>query len=98
MDLQKVTCETPEQFRAEVEKWQKKGAAPIIRGRKLIAYGEIVAELVTSQHGGARQGAGRKPNDRIISISVKVSQEAFDKLNAHTNNKSEFIDNMLKAL
>lgn len=46
MDLKNVICETSEQFRAEVEKWQKKGAAPIVRGRKLIAYGEVVAELV----------------------------------------------------
>lgn len=45
MELNKVMCETPEQFRVEVEKWQRKGAAPIIRGRKLIAYGETVAEL-----------------------------------------------------
>ena len=29
-----------------MEKWQKKGAAPIVRGRKLIAFGEVVAELV----------------------------------------------------
>lgn len=29
-----------------MEKWQKKGAAPIVRGRKLVAFGEVVAELV----------------------------------------------------
>lgn len=29
-----------------MEKWQKKGAVPIVRGRKLIAFGEVVAELV----------------------------------------------------
>ena len=48
------------------------------------------------QRGGAREGAGRKPNDRNINICVKVSQEAYDKLCASTSNKSEYIDNLLK--
>ena len=48
------------------------------------------------KHGGRRAGSGRPSNDRNIAISVRVSQEAFDKLNRLTKNKSEFIDNILK--
>lgn len=63
MELKNVICETPEQFHAECEKWAGKG---VVRGRKLIAYGETVAELVTSQRGGFREGAGRKRIDAGI--------------------------------
>lgn len=56
MEFENVICETPEQFRQECLKWAGKG---VVRGRKLIAYGVTVAELVTSQRGGFREGAGR---------------------------------------
>lgn len=99
MEFKNVICETSEQFHEEVEKWQKKGAAPIIRGRKLIAYGETVAELVTrGTHGGYREGSGRKQNDRNVMLGVRISQEAMNKLEAATNNKAEFIDNILRNL
>lgn len=96
MELKNVICETSEQFHAEVEKWQKKGAAPIIRGRKLIAYGETVAELKNTW-GGSR-GGGRPKNDRNHNLQVKVSAEALEKLNKVTKNKAEYIDNWLRNL
>lgn len=49
-------------------------------------------------HGGARPGSGRLQGDRNVSLSVRISSEAMDKLNSLTNNKSEFIDNMIKTL
>jgi hypothetical protein len=49
----------------------------------------------TNKRGGARQGAGRKANDRNYPLHVRISQEAADILNAQPN-KSEFIDNLIK--
>lgn len=51
---------------------------------------------VKTSRGGAREGAGRKSNDRDITLSVRVSQEAIDKLNGATKNKSQYIDNLIK--
>jgi hypothetical protein len=48
------------------------------------------------QHGGRRSGAGRPANDRNIMVGVRLSQEAVDKLNRLTNNKSEYIENLIK--
>ena len=48
------------------------------------------------QRGGRRPNSGRPTNDRNIAISVRVSQEAFDKLNRLTKNKSEYLDNLIK--
>lgn len=48
------------------------------------------------QHGGRRSGAGRPSNDRNIMVGVRLSQEAVDKLNRLTNNKSEYIENLIK--
>lgn len=52
---------------------------------------------VKPNRGGFREGAGRPKNDRSISLSVRITQEAMDKLNALTTNKSEYIDNLIKA-
>ena len=49
-------------------------------------------------HGGQRTGAGRPANDRSIPVLVRLSQEAVDKLNRMTNNKSWFIDKIIKQL
>lgn len=49
-----------------------------------------------STHGGRRSGSGRPANDRSITLSVRISQEAMDKLNRLTRNKSEYIDNLIK--
>ena len=48
------------------------------------------------QRGGRRSNAGRPANDRSITLSVRITQEAFDKLNRLTRNKSEFIDSLIK--
>jgi len=48
------------------------------------------------QHGGRRNGAGRPTNDRNIMVGVRLSQEVVDKLNRLTNNKSEYIENLIK--
>ena len=47
------------------------------------------------QHGGRRSGAGRPAGERNLMLSVRISQEAFDKI-AGVSNKSEFIDNLIK--
>lgn len=44
---------------------------------------------------GGSRGGGRPRNDRSITLSVRITQEAMDKLNALTKNKSEFIDNLI---
>jgi hypothetical protein len=48
------------------------------------------------KHGGRRNGAGRPTNDRNIMVGVRLSQEAVDKLNRLTSNKSEYIENLIK--
>ena len=50
------------------------------------------------QHGGPRPGSGRPSTDRSCVLSIRISQEAMDRLNALTKNKSEFIDNLIKSL
>lgn len=47
-------------------------------------------------HGGRRSGSGRPANDRNIMVGVRLSQEAVDKLNRLTSNKSEYIENLIK--
>lgn len=47
-------------------------------------------------HGGRRENAGRKANDRSIPLLVRITQEAADKLSRLTSNKSEYIDNLIK--
>jgi hypothetical protein len=49
-----------------------------------------------NNHGGSRSGAGRPSNDRNIMVGVRLSQEAVDKLNRLTKNKSEYIENLIK--
>jgi len=39
---------------------------------------------------------GRPANDRSITVSVRITQEAVDKLNRLTRNKSEYIDTLIK--
>ena len=47
-------------------------------------------------HGGSRSGAGRPKNDRNIMVGIRLSQEAVDKLNRLTSNRSEYIENLIK--
>ena len=49
-----------------------------------------------SQRGGRRPNAGRPANDRSIPLSVRISQRAMDLLNSRTDNKSEYIDSLIK--
>lgn len=49
-----------------------------------------------STRGGRRSGAGRPANDRNVMVSVRLSQEAVDKLNRLTNNKAEYLDRLIK--
>ena len=49
-----------------------------------------------NNHGGRRSGAGRPANARNIMVGVRLSQEAVDKLNRLTSNKSEYIENLIK--
>lgn len=46
-------------------------------------------------HGGRRAGSGRPANNRNIMVGVRLSQEAADKLNRLTSNKSEYIDKLI---
>ncbi len=39
---------------------------------------------------------GRPANDRSVTLSVRITQEAWDKLNRLTKNKSEYIDHLIK--
>lgn len=55
-------------------------------------------EQKQNQRGGRRSGAGRPANDRSIALSVRITQEAMDILNERTTNKSEYIDNLIKAV
>ena len=47
------------------------------------------------QHGGYRPNSGRPATDRKVMLSVRISQEAADKI-ATVKNKAEFIDNLIK--
>ena len=45
--------------------------------------------------GGYREGGGRPATDRNVTVTVRISQEAADKLKT-VKNKSEFIDRIIK--
>lgn len=51
-----------------------------------------------NNHGGYREGSGRPTNNRNIMLSVRISQEAMDKLNSLTSNKAEYIDNLILSV
>lgn len=51
----------------------------------------------SNNHGGYRPNSGRPATDRKLQLSVRISQEAMDKLNAETRNKSEYIDKLIKG-
>lgn len=54
--------------------------------------------MADTKRGGARPNSGRPANDRSVPVLVRITQEAADKLNRITTNKSEFIDNLIKQL
>lgn len=49
----------------------------------------------TDSRGGARHGAGRPRKEYKVALSVRISPEAMTKLNESTNNKSEFINDLI---
>ena len=52
-------------------------------------------EQVKKQHGGSRPGAGRPATDRSHAVTLRISEEAFQKLNTQRN-KSEIVDQLIK--
>lgn len=48
------------------------------------------------QEENKRRGRGRPANDRSVMLSVRITQEAMDKLNRLTKNKAEYIDTLIK--
>ena len=44
---------------------------------------------------GGYRGGGRPTTDRNVAVTVRISQEAADKLNT-VKNKSEFLDRLIK--
>jgi hypothetical protein len=52
--------------------------------------------MKTDGRGGRREGAGRPAGDRNRMVSLRLSDEAVTKLDRVTNNRSEYIDRMIK--
>jgi hypothetical protein len=52
-------------------------------------------EQEKKQHGGYRPGAGRPATDRSHAVTLRISEEAFQKLNTQRN-KSEVVDKLIK--
>ena len=52
-------------------------------------------EQVKKQHGGYRPGAGRPATDRSHAVTLRISEEALQKLNTQRN-KSEIVDKLIK--
>jgi hypothetical protein len=48
-----------------------------------------------SKRGGVRPNSGRPANNRNVQVLVRLSREAADKLSRLTNNKSEYIENLI---
>jgi len=49
-----------------------------------------------TKRGGVRPNSGRPETDRKCAVTIRISQEANDKLNRLTNNKSQYIDQLIK--
>lgn len=90
--MDKTICTTPEQFHEECEKWAKKGARPVVRGRRLCAYGEVVAELQNT-HGGSRPNAGR-PKQEGSRHMYTVADDAHEYIMAHGG--GQYITNIVR--
>lgn len=54
-------------------------------------------EIIRSNRGGARPNSGRPTTDRKIMLSVRITQEAMDRLNELTTKKSEYINDLILA-
>lgn len=53
-------------------------------------------EKKKSNRGGRREGSGRPAGERSKVVCIRLSPAAVEILNAQTN-KSEFVDNLIKA-
>lgn len=91
--VERVICRTQEEFDNECRKY-KTGK---VIGQKLYYDRSVVAEL-RFRPGGARRNAGRPKGSRNIPLCIRLSKESMDKLNALTDNKSEFLDILIKNL
>lgn len=56
-----------------------------------------MADQHRNPRGGVRECAGRPKGTRTKLIAIKLSQQAIDKLNKLTDNRSEYIDNLIIA-
>ena len=51
--------------------------------------------MMEQQSNNEGRRRGRPANDRNVMVSVRLSQEAVDKLNRLTNNKAAFIESLI---
>ena len=65
-----------------------------IRGSQLVSCGKVIAEYKPTR-GGYKVGSGRPRGNRNVTMTVKISPEAHDKLSTLTDNKSEYIDSLI---
>lgn len=65
------------------------------KGQIWVGYYHQKAAYDDTTHGGYRPNSGRPATDRKVMLSVRISQEAADKI-ATVKNKAEFIDNLIK--
>lgn len=49
-----------------------------------------------TQRGGVRPHSGRPANNRNVQLLVRISEDAANKLNRLTKNKSEYIEQLIK--
>lgn len=56
----------------------------------------MTKEQVLQRRGGRREGAGRPATNRTERVNIKISPEALAILDARTNNRSEYIDRLIK--
>ena len=91
MNEKSVVCKTARQFQDICDKWVGKGE---IRGSQLLSCGKVIAEYKPTR-GGYKVGSGRPRGNRNVTMTVKISPEAHDKLSTLTDNKSEYIDSLI---
>lgn len=95
MHSKTIICTSPSCFMKEADRHRREGHETIIKDRCLYVNGQLVAEYKDAR-GGAQPGAGRPKTERNTALTVRISQDAMNKLNSITKNKSEFIDALIK--
>lgn len=86
-----VVCKTAREFHDICDKWASRGE---IRGSQLVSCGKVIAEYKPTR-GGYKVGSGRPRGNRSVTMTIKISPEALEKLNTLTDNKSEYIDSLI---